>query len=138
LQFQILKFLLHCIITILTIGAPKIPYTLPSILHPYSLTLALILGLGGLLLMLNAMLVVSLIAESPLKVFLHGPVTHILLEIWVPCPHLQSLKKLSQCSAVLKRLVYGKSNKLHNNMKIIYVILGHLGSLTHFISCDLD
>jgi hypothetical protein len=51
---------------------------------------------------------------------------------------LQSLKKLFQCLAVLKRLVYGKSNKLNNNLKIIYVILRHLGSLTYFISCDLD
>jgi hypothetical protein len=51
---------------------------------------------------------------------------------------IQLLKKLSQCLAVLKRLVYGKSNKLHNNLKIIYVILNYLGSLTHFISCDLD
>jgi hypothetical protein len=41
---------------------------------------------------------------------------------------LQLLKKLSQCLAVLKRLTYGKSNKLHNNLKIIYVILGHLGA----------
>jgi hypothetical protein len=55
------------------------------------------------------------------------------------CRHifLQLLKKLSQCLAVLKRLTYGKSNKLHNNLKIIYVILGHLGTQTNPISCDL-
>jgi hypothetical protein len=51
---------------------------------------------------------------------------------------IQLLKKLSQCLAILKRLVYGKSNKLHNNLKIIYVILGHLGSLINLRSCDLD
>jgi hypothetical protein len=51
--------------------------------------------------------------------------------------HLQSLKKLSQCLAVLRRLTYGKSNKLHNNMKIIYVILGHLGTQINPRSCDL-
>jgi hypothetical protein len=50
---------------------------------------------------------------------------------------LQLLKKLSQCLAILKRLTYGKSNKLHNNLKIIYVILGHLGAQTNPRSCDL-
>ena len=36
---------------------------------------------------------------------------------------VQSLKKLSQCLAALQRLMQHKSKKLHNNMKIIYVIL---------------
>ena len=40
---------------------------------------------------------------------------------------LQWVKKLSQCLALLKRLVWRKSNKLHNNLKIIYVILDYLG-----------
>ena len=38
-------------------------------------------------------------------------------------PMLQLLKKLSQCLAALQRLMQHKSNKLHNNLKIIYVIL---------------
>ena len=38
-------------------------------------------------------------------------------------PWIQSLKKLSQCLAALQRLMQHKSNKLHNNLKIIYVIL---------------
>jgi hypothetical protein len=37
--------------------------------------------------------------------------------------YVQSLKKLSRCLAVLQRLMWCKSNKLHNNLKIIYVIL---------------
>jgi hypothetical protein len=41
-------------------------------------------------------------------------------------PHVQWVKKLSQCLAVLERLTWHKSNKLYNNLKIIYVILGHL------------
>ena len=36
---------------------------------------------------------------------------------------IQSLKKLSQCLAALQRLMQHKSEKLHNNLKIIYVIL---------------
>ena len=36
---------------------------------------------------------------------------------------LQSLKKLSQCWAAFQRLMQHKSKKLHNNVKIIYVIL---------------
>jgi hypothetical protein len=50
---------------------------------------------------------------------------------------LQSFKKLSQCLAILKRLTCGKSNKLHNNLKIIYVILGYLGTQTNPRPCDL-
>ena len=46
--------------------------------------------------------------------------------------HVQWVKKLSQCLALLKRLVWRKSNKLHNNLKIIYVILDYLGFWTHF------
>ncbi len=34
-------------------------------------------------------------------------------------PKLQLLKKLSQCFAILGRLMCRESNKLHNNMKII-------------------
>jgi len=41
--------------------------------------------------------------------------------------NLQWLKKLSQCLAVLKRLTWHKSSKLHNNLKIMYIILDHLG-----------
>ena len=36
---------------------------------------------------------------------------------------IQLLKKLSQCLAALQRLMQHKSKKLHNNLKIIYVIL---------------
>ena len=42
---------------------------------------------------------------------------------WCCCDELQSLKKLSQCLAALQRLMQHKSKKLHNNLKIIYVIL---------------
>ena len=40
--------------------------------------------------------------------------------------HLQLLKKLSQYLAILQRLMWHKSNKLHNNLKVIYVILCYL------------
>jgi hypothetical protein len=46
--------------------------------------------------------------------------------VHLPDPELQWVKKLSQCLAILKRLTWHKSDKLHNNLKIIYVILGHL------------
>ena len=36
---------------------------------------------------------------------------------------IQSLKKPSQCFAVLGRLTWHKSNKLPNNLKIIYIIV---------------
>ena len=39
---------------------------------------------------------------------------------------VQSLKKLSQCFAILERLTWNKSSKFSNIMKIIYVILHHL------------
>jgi hypothetical protein len=39
---------------------------------------------------------------------------------------VQWVKKLSQCLAVLERLAWHKSSKLHNTLKIIYVILSHL------------
>jgi hypothetical protein len=42
------------------------------------------------------------------------------------CLYVQWVKKLSQCLAVLERLTWHKSNKLCNNLKLIYVILGHL------------
>ena len=36
---------------------------------------------------------------------------------------LQLLKTLSQCFAILQRLMQCKLNKLHSNLKILYVIL---------------
>jgi hypothetical protein len=53
---------------------------------------------------------------------------------------LQWLKKLSQCLATLERLACHKSTKIDidNNLKIIYVILHHLGFRISFRSCDLD
>jgi hypothetical protein len=48
------------------------------------------------------------------------------IEIYWRGMRLQLLKKLSQCLAVLKRLTWHKSDKLHNNLKIVYVILCHL------------
>jgi len=86
LQLQILKSL-RIIIAILAIRTSEVPETFPSILHPYDL-LTLILGLGNARLTLNAILVASLVAEAPLQVFLHGPVTHIFAEIRVCRPRL--------------------------------------------------
>jgi hypothetical protein len=51
---------------------------------------------------------------------------------------LQWLKKLSQCLATLERLACHKSHKIDNNLKIIYVILHHLGFRIHPRSCNLD
>jgi len=51
---------------------------------------------------------------------------------------IQWVKKLSQCLAILERLTQNKSDKLCNNMKIIYVILGHLSFQNNPRSCDLD
>src|SRR6267154_4315761 len=51
--------------------------------------------------------------------------------------HVQWVKKLSQCLALLKRLTCRKSSKLCNNVKIIYVILYHLSSYINPRSCDL-
>jgi hypothetical protein len=42
------------------------------------------------------------------------------------CASVQWVKKLSQCLAVLERPAWHKLSKLHNNLKIIYVILGYL------------
>jgi len=53
--------------------------------------------------------------------------------VWV----LQWLKKLSQCFTVLARSTWHKTSILHNILKIIYVILRHLGFLTNPGSCDL-
>jgi hypothetical protein len=50
---------------------------------------------------------------------------------------VQSLKKLSQCLAILQRLSCRKSNKLHNNLKVTYIILCHRDFRISFISCDL-
>jgi hypothetical protein len=41
--------------------------------------------------------------------------------------NIQWLKKLSQCLATLERLACHKSNKIDNNLNIIYTILYHLG-----------
>ena len=51
---------------------------------------------------------------------------------------IQWLKKLSQCLAILERLTWHKSSRLHNNMKILYVILGHLGFPIDPRSCDSE
>jgi len=51
---------------------------------------------------------------------------------------IQSLKKLSQCLAVLERLSWNKSDKLSNNLKIEYVILHYLGFRKCPRSCDSD
>jgi len=51
---------------------------------------------------------------------------------------LQSLKKLSQYFAILERVTWNKSNKLSNIVKIMYVILHHLGFLKYPGSCDVD
>jgi hypothetical protein len=67
--------------------------------------------------------------------FLALPSSPSMVPVTVPCTcsptqiptQLQWVKKLSQCLAVLERLTWHKSNKLCNNLKIIYVILGHLG-----------
>jgi hypothetical protein len=42
---------------------------------------------------------------------------------WHHQQDIQSLKKLSQCFAILERLTWHKSNKLSNILKIIYVIV---------------
>ena len=58
-----------------------------------------------------------------------------------PCcntTHIQSLKKPSQCFAILERVTWNKSNKLSDIVKIMYVILHHLGFRKYFGSCDLD
>jgi len=55
-----------------------------------------------------------------------------------PCLSLQSLKKLSQCFAILERVTWNKSNKLSNIVNIMYVILHHLGFRKYPRSCDLD
>jgi gag-pre-integrase-like protein len=52
--------------------------------------------------------------------------------------HIQWLKKLSQCLATLERLACHKSNKIDNNLKLIYVILHYLGFRISPRSCDLD
>ena len=52
--------------------------------------------------------------------------------------NLQSLKKLSQYFAILERVTWNKSNKLSNIVKIMYVILHHLGIRKYSGSCDVD
>jgi hypothetical protein len=51
---------------------------------------------------------------------------------------IQWVKKLSQCLAVLERLTWHKSSKLHNNLKIIYVILGYLSFQISLNTRDLE
>jgi hypothetical protein len=51
---------------------------------------------------------------------------------------IQWLKKLFQCLATLERLACHKLNKIDNNLKIIYVILNHLGFQISPELCDLD
>jgi len=60
------------------------------------------------------------------------------LKDFVHLYEIQSLKKLSQCFAILERVTWNKSNKLLNIMKIMYVILHHLGFRKYSGSCDLD
>ena len=57
------------------------------------------------------------------------------------CPlrmDVQSLKKPSQCFSILERVTWNKSNKLSHIVKIMYVILHHLGFRKYPGSCDLD
>ena len=77
----------------------------------------------------DAILAVTHKAETVIKSKLVGAL--ILFDI-------QSLKKLSQCFAILERLTWNKSSKLSNIMKIIYVILHHLSFWKCHGSCDLD
>jgi len=51
---------------------------------------------------------------------------------------IQLLKNLSQCFAILERVTWNKSNKLSHIVKIMYVILHHLGFRKYPGSCDLD
>ena len=51
--------------------------------------------------------------------------------------YIQSLKKLSQCLAIFQRLSCRQSNKLHNNLEIIHIILDYLGFRISPMSCDL-
>ena len=50
-------------------------------------------------------------------------VTHGFKQMKPKCRILQWVKKLSQCLAISERVVCNKSNKLHKNVKIIYVIV---------------
>jgi hypothetical protein len=56
---------------------------------------------------------------------------------WLAALDLQLLIKLSQCLATLERLTWNKSNKLYNNLKIIYVIVQHLSFQKCPEACDL-
>ena len=64
----------------------------------------------------------------------------VILHNYCPvyCVNIQSLKKLSQYFAILERVTWIKSNKLSNIVKIMYVILHHLGFRKYSGSCDLD
>jgi len=52
--------------------------------------------------------------------------------------NIQLLKKPSQCFAILERVTWNKSHKLSNIVKIMYVVLYHLGFRKYPGSCDLD
>jgi len=52
--------------------------------------------------------------------------------------HIQLLKKLSQYFAILERVTWNKSNKISHIVKIMYVILYHLGFRKYPGLCDLD
>ena len=74
---------------------------------------------------------ISGIAKHAKEVMMHTKKFMVLYELFIPSDYIffsqpkliQLLKKLSQCLAVLQRLMQHKSNKLHNILKIIYVIL---------------
>ena len=51
------------------------------------------------------------------------PVQLQLVKVLTPKLVLQSLKKLSQCFAILERLTCHKSDKLYNILKIICIIV---------------
>jgi hypothetical protein len=68
----------------------------------------------------------------------HTTNDHDIADIPLPRPYLQWLKKLSQCLAILKRLTWHKSSKLHNNLKIMYIILDYLGFPMNPRSCDSE
>ena len=65
-------------------------------------------------------------------------VINFLLNIYTSVVSLQSLKKLSQCLAIWERLTCLKSNKLYDNLKIIYNIVQHRNFWTFLKPHDLD
>ena len=73
---------------------------------------------------------------------IHTQMRDSTLDPWKHPPkkgmNVQLLKKPSQCFAILERVTWNKSNKLSNIVKIMYVILHHLGFRKYPVSCDLD